>query len=836
MGWLKKNKVVVSRGSYLINSEFVPIAQEITKQAVQQYIFDNGRTLIHGAQRSISDYLLAAKKVGVKTQWDNLLQEVNTKDTWWEWRQQWDSFTRQYSHLHSSNYANSYTLNNAAKKHYHCYDLTEALKKYVYEKEGTQDIRFYCLHHGAPLFTEHFLKLMRDHWGYDRDTGRLHNIQHSSPVYYRGLSQSRIWDDPNSGRSMALAQEYSGFDVLDDGNFVHEDIPSILPHHPRTNHYQQVAIHIFVEEYSAAHGRVVKKEMTLIMGYNNTGEPLDSYDVSTFKHPNELTNNLPFTRTAGIKNTYTKDPDYWITLCYVVRGEYKLTIENVQQLQNHPDIRKHLKQYTVENLQYPIIPLRIDNVDMDSSDTDWSGAKQFYAMAIRKLGYEPKEFMDLMRRGIGEDWGKIDDMVLHLAVPYLNLNNFILPPAVRKYHYLFARFMDNHTFYQRMQGNYHFFNKGISPNTPPYTPAFFSHNMAYMSFNPLWVYTYVLPPKYVGLGWRSHRYMVSSSGDAGIKRVHWGDVVRDTHIQVQHPYGAVEVRVVDGEQYGKNPIPTVSMFGRGALYDLRANGHELDQYSMPLLIPLLEQMNHAEQQELIQFSLRVSLRCQDTVKVYRGWVKPFVQIGAFVLAVVITVKSLGTGAKLGAALLKATISLSVGIAIDKVVDFAVKVGIISPKAANVIKLIVQLTMIAQGAGWDFSKILTAPNIMRAVNLSFDYYNKKKAWELQEVQKQQDEHNRMHQSRMEALAAKQKMADLGVASDPSLYLNMPSFVPSVNLFETPEMMYARHYNFNVVNLSLGSISNLADGLKYRQVDRVQQVRDITQEIEDVLLIT
>ena len=188
------------------------------------------------------------------------------------------------------------------------------------------------------------------------------------------------------------------------------------------------------------------------------------------------------------------------------------------------------------------------------------------------------------------------------------------------------------------------------------------------------------------------------------------------------------------------------------------------------------------------------------------------------------------------ALLKIATSLAVSVAIDKVIDFAVKIGIISPKVASIIKLVVQLTMIAKGAGWDYSKILTAPNLMKAVNLSFDYYNKKKAWEMQEVQKQQNEHNRMHQSRMEALAEKQKMADLGVASDPSLYLNMPSFAPSVDLFETPEMMYARHYNFNVVKVSHGLISNLADNLTYRQVNRVQQVRDITQEIEDVLLIT
>lgn len=91
--------------------------------------------------------------------------------------------------------------------------------------------------------------------------------------------------------------------------------------------------------------------------------------------------------------------------------------------------------------------------------------------------------------------------------------------------------------------------------------------------------------------------------------------------------------------------------------------------------------------------------------------------------------------------------------------------------------------------------------------------------------------------MEELQAKQQMVDLGVAKDAKLYLNMPSYAPKVNLFETPQMMYARHSNINVVNLSLGTVSNLADGLlSKQQTPNLTTVADIQQEVEDVLLIT
>lgn len=266
------------------------------------------------------------------------------------------------------------------------------------------------------------------------------------------------------------------------------------------------------------------------------------------------------------------------------------------------------------------------------------------------------------------------------------------------------------------------------------------------------------------------------------------------------------------------------------------DNEDTDGFLMPIDRSLITDFSKKQKERLIQQALRVSWVHAKTVKEYRSWVQPFLQIGAFVLAVVITVKSAGTGAKLGATLIKAATSIAIGFAIDKVIDVAVKIGILSPKLATAVKLVVQFAMIAKGAGWDFSKILTAPNMMKALNASFDFMGKRNQLEMLQLQKQANEHNKHHSNRMVALKTKQEMLNLGVSTDPSLYAHMPSFTPKINLFETPEMMYARHYNFNVVGVSQGLISHLADGLKYRKADRIQQVKDIEQEIEDVLLIT
>lgn len=289
----------------------------------------------------------------------------------------------------------------------------------------------------------------------------------------------------------------------------------------------------------------------------------------------------------------------------------------------------------------------------------------------------------------------------------------------------------------------------------------------------------------------------------------------------------------------RTPIGKNSTLMASTLYGSRVVGFTtLAYHNLPVIPYLLKQLTRHEQDELLQYAMQLHTRTEETVKVYRDWVKPAVKFGAVIVGIAVAIiTGGGDGGSTYAALVALAKSLAVSLAINFVVKIAVKLGLVSPKLAGYLQLIITVVMAAHGASWDFSKLITAPNIMTAVNQSFNAYNKQKAYELAEVYKQIQDETVKYQTKTEALKTKQKMLDLGVAKDAKLYLNMPSYAPKVNLFETPQMMYARHSNINVVNLSLGTVSNLADGLlSKQQTPNLTAVADIQQQVEDVLLIT
>ncbi|WP_432481753.1 hypothetical protein [Moraxella sp. ZY200743] len=255
---------------------------------------------------------------------------------------------------------------------------------------------------------------------------------------------------------------------------------------------------------------------------------------------------------------------------------------------------------------------------------------------------------------------------------------------------------------------------------------------------------------------------------------------------------------------------------------------------IPIDRKLISDYSPKEKSNFLRENLYVFHTWQKTVKVYRGWVKPFIKIGAIIVAAVITIKTAGAGGTAAAAIIKAATSLLIGLAVDKLIDFAVKIGFISARTAAIIKVVVAVVTVAQGAGWDFSKILTAPNIMKVINVSFGQYSKLQQKELKDLTKQMNEHNTLHAKRMYDLKQKQKLHLDGFSSVASLYIHTPSFSPTVDLFETVEMMYARHHNYNVVGVSLGLINRLSAGL-YTGKPKLYQIQDSSEDLQDMLII-
>lgn len=257
----------------------------------------------------------------------------------------------------------------------------------------------------------------------------------------------------------------------------------------------------------------------------------------------------------------------------------------------------------------------------------------------------------------------------------------------------------------------------------------------------------------------------------------------------------------------------------------------------PLERNILNTFTASERERIVQQSLRVSYFMTKQVKVYRGWAKSFLKYGQILLQVATVNATGGLGNNLVQTIGRYAAYKLVNIALDRAIRFAVRYGIISQELGILLHLIVNVGMLAYtGTGFDFSRLMTAPNLMSVVNQSFQSVSKLQQVELTSLQKQLHEEDKQYKDKLDRLKAKQEMTTTGVAKDAHLYLGMPSFTPKVDLFETVEMMYARHYNADVVNLSFGMVYNAAELLHQRQPKRFQIGADINQEIEDVLLIT
>lgn len=262
---------------------------------------------------------------------------------------------------------------------------------------------------------------------------------------------------------------------------------------------------------------------------------------------------------------------------------------------------------------------------------------------------------------------------------------------------------------------------------------------------------------------------------------------------------------------------------------------ELDFCAIPLDADLMTGWSNKDKAQMIRSSLAIVYRHSVTVKVYRGWVGKVIKIGSIILAAVVLIKSFGTGAKLSATLLKLGATIAASLAIDRLIDIAVKLGIISPRVGVILKAVVAVVMLAYGnGGFDFTKLLTAVNIMQAVNVSFNAYVKLQQMEINQVTKQMNAHNTMHAQRVYELQEKQRLHLTGISPYAELYLKTPSYTPNVDLFETVEMMYARHHGYNVVAASQGLISHLTMNL-YTGKPKLYQIQDSSEDLEDMLII-
>lgn len=875
MSLFKKKKTFTNTDSAsLYDPSQISDAKQVKKQAVKQWIFE-------GSQRPLHEYLLASSQNGLKNRWDRLYKLVQTKNIYSEYRWQQSGNNGTYSELSQLNWK-------------------KAAEEYFRNKMGNQVKNILSIDYGNITEDDFIIANLNGLFRINKFIEPVQHsvLVQNNPNYvvvFAGVHNNPLLTqaakDEIREHLHSINSQYKGF-------YPEYNLNNPAAETSYIDHNLDQSIKELQGYIRAKHLHNEEREKACVF-IKYTLEDYQKYLQATEKNPVEITGEFivlegkQFITEAQKKqlkeNPSTPNGAYeWLKIYYTDKNNnFKSYSEKIINIRNHPIAQltsKYVNKITID--AYPPIPIRVSNNDMDveynhnvSNNSFMSRAflnpqvreeqlstaegrldydRTYAKEALSILGFDIKELISSFRDSVGNDWGKLDEVWIYLSVPRPIPNTEYDVAVLHKYWHLHHYMLLKHYVALNFDENGREYNSNPSSNIhlPPidkpvnsYPYSLYSnrwnhyrdHNilgdLRHKSnyFDNYFGRQYVFygsnyeverdqrqPPTFdIPSLLFKQKYIETDLLDYRLTKPNLGEEL--------YPYeGGKQSRVYElSSGYGFN--------ARDISWREKGIG-ETDQ--IPVLKSLLNYLTKAEQNELLQYAMQLHIRTEETVKVYRDWVKPFVKFGAVIVGIAVAIATAGgDGGSTYAALVALAKSLAVSLAINFVVKIAVKIGLVSPKLAGYLQLIITVVMAAHGASWDFSKLITAPNIMTAVNQSFNAYNKQKAYELAEVYKQIQDETVKYQNKMEELQAKQQMVDLGVAKDAKLYLNMPSYAPKVNLFETPQMMYARHSNINVVNLSLGTVSNLADGLlSKQQTPNLTTVADIQQEVEDVLLIT
>lgn len=247
----------------------------------------------------------------------------------------------------------------------------------------------------------------------------------------------------------------------------------------------------------------------------------------------------------------------------------------------------------------------------------------------------------------------------------------------------------------------------------------------------------------------------------------------------------------------------VSLSGSGA------NHAGLDEN---LVIPidrlLINDLTQKEKELLFHQSLHIQIMLVKVTK--QKWYETLgFQLVLAVVAAALTYAFAPAGTKFSALLKAMATNVIKGFAINMAVNLAlqqaVKLGLIDPKYVGIIHFLISVGTMAYRAGFDLSKLTSAPNLIRLTNSAFDMYSKYQQAQIHDVHRQQQELMLLQQNRQEILNQAQKLLDTKVFT-PSQELLKSSFSPNIDLFETPEIFYNRLQVLDVNELSLVSVYN------------------------------
>lgn len=461
--------------------------------------------------------------------------------------------------------------------------------------------------------------------------------------------------------------------------------------------------------------------------------------------------------------------------------------------QGNESIDTALNVYNRKSKIYPRLYIRADGVDLNK--TNDTTRKEHTKSLCKKLGIDLTQTTEDLAKSIGNDYGKVHTMYIGLSV---GVTDSYTDPVLAEYLY---KYFNNQTKYS-VKTEYGYGSNDIH----------ITDNYA----NVVVRYKRILKERIKGGVTKVGSYKADRDNSAH----NFIYQESDTHY--------IKISVLDlsvTQQYAD-----------------RSETHRGDDNNMAIPLDGLATrgMTIKEKELLFNKALRVHILVRYTTK------QKWYQRGAFkritaAIGIAISVISVGLDGGSFAMMAMAVIkSVAVGMAISVAIDFTIKLAV---KLGWSSKLISAISLVATAVAAYFSngksfKGFKAVDVLKAVNNSFDVYNKSIQLKLIDFKKEYDAFMKDMDDKYKKLKETQELLNTGVTKPEQELMLRPvsSYIYSnqVNLGETPETFYNRTMMYDVSEVVMNMTTNFVENSMYIPVQPYKVYEG--EAVEDILLIT
>lgn len=267
-----------------------------------------------------------------------------------------------------------------------------------------------------------------------------------------------------------------------------------------------------------------------------------------------------------------------------------------------------------------------------------------------------------------------------------------------------------------------------------------------------------------------------------------------------------------------------------------SNGGD-EHLTIPLDYDIVYSLKTSEKEEMMNKSLQLTVTTLKVVK------KKWYQTGIFkfvmaVVSIAINVIVPGSGLTLMALLQAVAVTVVTGLIVNAAISLLVKLAValgFSPEGLlGLIAVLVVAAAFVTGGSTLNQTLLTAKNMMKVVNTSFDIYQKHIQANIAQIKKNMDTFNKYASDQWKKLKETQKLLDTGVIPMDLELLTRPIENNQIYFGESAEDFYTRTTTVDVAAITsdvMGFFLNVTSGLPVARA----YIPDRSMEVEDVLLI-